>query len=160
MVCLLFSDINTYFNKHVLYCIRIACMIHLLHLLLRPPLQQVKALNGELSAATDALDSKSSDLITLQRTSGNTSRRLQREIDELQAALEEVKAGEEAARRQAAAAEEQLAGFTDREARVRANAAEKETALADQLHSALAQAERYHNLAANDQMKREEVGRG
>lgn len=123
-------------------------------------LQQVKSLNEQLSAANDALDAKSSDLINLQRTSGDAVLRLQREIAALQAALHDAKAGEEAARRRVAAVEERLAASTARQAEVETNAAELERSLGDQLRGALAQAERYQQVATNEQRKREEVRRG
>jgi len=119
----------------------------------------VQSLNEQLSAASDALDSKSSDLITLQRTSADATLKLQREMAEVQAALEDVRAAEESARRRASAAEERLAASQVRQAEVETNAAEQERSLGDQLRNALVQAERYQALAANEQKKREEATR-
>jgi len=95
----------------------------------------------------------------LQRASADATLKLQRELAELQAALEDVRAAEESARRRASAAEERLAAAQVRQAEVEAIAAEQERSLGDQLRSALAQAERYQALAANEQKKREEATR-
>jgi hypothetical protein len=125
------------------------------------PLQQhVAALNEQLSSANSALDAAGSDLIALQRASSDATLRLQREMAALTVELEDARAAEEAARRRAATAEERLRASQARQAEVEAGAAEQERSLNDQLRGALAQAQRYQELANNEQQKREEVGRG
>jgi hypothetical protein len=125
-----------------------------------PTLQHVKSLDSQLAAAHDALDAKASDLLVLQRASGDAALRLQRELAALQSALDDARGAEDAARRRAGAAEEQLAALRAQHADVEGRALEREHSLTDQLRGALAQAERCQELAANEQAKREEVRQG
>lgn len=123
----------------------------------RLTVQSVKSLSEQLSAANDAADAKGSELLALQRASGDASLRLQREAAALQSALDDARTGEEAARRRAEAAESRLAASQERVAQVEADAAEMERSLGDQLRAALAQAERYQALASSEEEKRREV---
>jgi multidrug efflux pump subunit AcrA (membrane-fusion protein) len=119
--------------------------------------QRVKALDDQLAASSEALDAKASELLALQRASGDAALRLQRELAAAQSALDDARGAEDTARRRAGAAEQQLAVLRAQQAEAGTRAAEREAGLTDQLRGALAQAERCQELAANEQAKREEV---
>lgn len=98
--------------------------------------QEVDSLKTQLSSISQMFESKSDELLQLQRKSTDTSSRLQRQLVDVEGQLRQARQGEEASQRRIQQLSSQLEATIRRQQDVETNAAQMEENLRAQLAAA------------------------